>query len=53
MPLVCTNRDRLMTICVNAGRSAPKPLNRLSNCGITKISRMIVTITATTSTAAG
>ena len=27
MPCVCTNFDRLMTICVKAGRSAPKPLN--------------------------
>ena len=36
-----------MTICVKAGRSAPKPLNRLSNCGITKISRMTVTMMAT------
>ena len=53
MPLLCTKLDRLMTICVKAGRSAPKPLNRLSNCGITKISRMVVTISATTSTAAG
>ncbi len=51
--LSCRPRDMLMTNCVKAGRSAPKPLNRLSNCGITKISRMTVTMTATTMTAAG
>ena len=34
-------------------RSAPKPLNRSSNCGMTKISRIAVTMTATTNTAMG
>ena len=28
MPLSCSQRDMLMTNCVNAGRSAPKPLNK-------------------------
>ena len=42
-----------MTMRVKAGRSAPKPLKSDSNWGITKISRIMVTITATTITAAG
>ncbi len=51
--LFCSQRDMLMTNCVNAGRSAPKPLNRDSNCGITNSNRITVTTTATTMTAAG
>ena len=43
-PCVCTNLDRSMTTRVNAGRSAPKPLNSASNCGITNSSRISVTI---------
>ncbi len=52
-PLLCTKFDMSMTIRVKAGRSAPKPLNRDSNCGITKISRIVVTTIATATTAAG
>ena len=33
-----------MTMRVKAGRSAPKPLNSDSNSGITKISRIVVTM---------
>src|SRR5688572_9769184 len=51
-PCVCTNLERSTTARVNAGRSAPKPLNSASNCGITKSSRIKVTTTATASTAA-
>ncbi len=43
-PCSCTNRDMSMTMRVNAGRSAPKPLNSASNCGITNSSRISVTI---------
>ena len=38
-----------MTMRVNVGRSAPKPWNSDSNSGITKISKIVVTISATTS----
>ena len=46
-------REALTSICVNAGRSAPKFLNTVSNCGITKISRIEETSTATAMTTAG
>ena len=49
----CINSDRLTTTRVKAGRSAPKLLNSSSNWGTTKISRIAVTMTATTMTAAG
>ena len=52
-PVLCTNLDRSITMRVNAGRSAPNPWNSDSNSGITKISRIVVTTIATTTTAAG
>ncbi|MOA03476.1 hypothetical protein D3C78_1229860 [compost metagenome] len=45
--------DRLITIRVKAGNSAPKPANTLWNCGTTLISRIAETISATTTTAIG
>ncbi|MOA23808.1 hypothetical protein D3C78_1444530 [compost metagenome] len=47
------NSERLITIWVKAGSSAPKPANTLSNCGTTLINRIAETISATTSTAIG
>ncbi|MCY1551032.1 hypothetical protein D9M68_873310 [compost metagenome] len=49
----CRPRDMFTTTWVNAGSSAPKPWNTLSNCGTTLISRIAVTITATMITAIG
>ena len=45
--------EAAMIISVNAGRSAPKPLNRFWKVGTTKISRMAETMNATTMITAG
>src|SRR5690554_143902 len=50
---VCSHSDNRTTIWVKTGNSAPKPWNRLSNCGTTLTSRMAVTTIATTITAMG
>ena len=52
-PRLRTKNEISTTMRVNAGRSAPKPWNRLSNSGITKIIRIAVTTIATPTTAAG
>ena len=46
-------KNLFSTISVKAGRSAPKLLKVSANCGTTQISRMVVTMIATRTTAAG
>src|SRR3569832_2359261 len=48
-----TKTDILMTIWVIAGRSAPKPLNKDSNCGTTMYSKKVVTGEAAAGAAGG
>ena len=45
--------DIASTSSVKAGRFAPKLAKVSANCGTTKMSRMMVTITATPTTAVG